>query len=44
MHLQEVGCGVIDWIDMAKDRNSWRAPVTAVMKPSGPIQCEEFLN
>jgi hypothetical protein len=29
--LQEVGCGGMDWIEMAKDRNRWQAPVNAVM-------------
>jgi hypothetical protein len=24
MDLQEVGSGDMDWIDMAKDRDSWR--------------------
>ena len=29
--LQEVGCGYMDWIGVAQDRESWRTPMSAVM-------------
>ena len=29
--LQELGCGYIDWIGRAQDRDSWRTLVSAVM-------------
>jgi hypothetical protein len=31
MDLQEVGWDGVAWIDMAQDRDRWRAPVNAVM-------------
>jgi hypothetical protein len=37
MDIPEVGCGVMDWIELAQDRNRWRTL-------SGSIKCGEFLD
>jgi len=36
MVLQEVGCGYMDWIGLAQDRDRWRTLVSAVMNLGVP--------
>jgi hypothetical protein len=31
MDLQEVGCGYVDWIGLAQERDGWQRLVSAVM-------------
>jgi len=41
--LQEVGCGYMDWIGLAQDRDRWRT-VECGNEPSGYVKCGEFLD
>jgi hypothetical protein len=31
MDLREIGWGSMDWIDLAQDKDQWRAPVNTAM-------------
>jgi len=31
MDLYEVGCGAMDWIELAQDRDRWRALANEIM-------------
>jgi len=31
LYIQEVGCGRVDWIELAQDMDRWRTIVNAVM-------------
>jgi hypothetical protein len=44
MDFKKVGCGCVDWIELAQDRDRWRALVNALMNLGGSIRCGEFLD
>jgi len=44
MYLQVVGCGGMDWIGLAQDRNRWQALMNAVMNLRVPQNAGNFLT
>jgi len=44
MNLREVGCGYMDWIGLAQDRDRWRTLVSAIMNLLVPCNAGNFLT
>jgi hypothetical protein len=44
MNLREIGWGGKDWIDLAQDRDQWRALVNTVMNLRFPKNVGKFLS
>jgi len=44
MDLQKVGCGGVDWIELAQDREKWRVLVNAIMSLRVTYDAGNFLT
>lgn len=44
MVLYDVGLGIVDWIDLIKDRNWWRVSTNAVVNHLVPHNAGNFLT
>jgi hypothetical protein len=44
INLREIRWGRMDWIDLAQDRDQWRAPVNTVMNLRVPPNVGKFLR
>jgi hypothetical protein len=44
IHLSELECDGMDWIDLAQDKDQWRAPVNMVMNLQVPQNAGKFLS
>jgi len=44
MYLKEVGCGGMDWIELAQDRDRRRTLVNAIMNLRCPLNAGNFLT
>jgi hypothetical protein len=44
MDLREIGWDDVDWIDMAQDRDQWRALVNTVLNLQVPSNAGKFLS
>ena len=44
MNIWEVGCEGIDWIELAQDKDRWRALVNVVKNLRFPLNAGNFLT